>query len=195
MPEVLAVPTISVQPQPSPVANNTNYILDAQDPSSLLESVKLFLKGQQMSQNPQTRLWELVAFGKPYLNDQGVAALCGIIQTKVNKIVLNGNYKDPAVINRIMIDFGETLSDFMTLHYSEWAMDLGSSDVVYWTIIDLVDSVYSQTYDPTPDGVGGWRKFGMTTYNFQELRDTSPIKPQSFNPLSSLPFGGTKQGR
>lgn len=170
--------------------SNASYILQAQTTSDLVDDLRMFLRGEQWVEVKGKTVRTQV--GDAYMNDKGVAALCGIVNTKVNRILLNANYKKQETINRLMVEFGDTLNDFITAHYSKWGLDLSSSSMVFWTIVDFVDAALSQTFDPTPEGIGAWRRFGMTTQQYTEIRDTSPAQNQPQSSLQRLPFVGRK---
>lgn len=171
--------------------SNASYILQAQTTSDLVDDLRMFLKGEQWVEDSKGKFVKKQV-GDAYMNDKGVAALCGIVNTKVNRILLNANYKKQDTINRLMVEFGDTLNDFITAHYWKWGLDLSSSSMVFWTIVDFVDAALSQTFDPTPDGIGAWRRFGMTTQQYTEIRDTSPAQNQPQSSLQRLPFMGRK---
>lgn len=170
-------------------AISANFIERAQDPTEVIESLRLGWQGKQWVVDDNGRP-KLEKFGKPLMNTEGVAELSNSVRSLLSKFIMNSAYSEAVMARRIYM-FGRELSKLMRYRYPHWEMDLHTSSFVFWQIIFQVDGVYRQALDPHNSGIGAWRETGRSTVS--EVRNLDMTPQPSRSMLPQLPFLGRRQ--
>lgn len=181
-------PTVTIQ-QPAQSSVPT-WIEKSQDFSSMIERSQQHWRGKRWVPNPNGNPGSFVetSFGKPLMNEIGVAAMTGLLESFMNHATTYSNYGDEGINERLHV-IADTLATEGRLKYKEWGMDLESWERVYWEVVLMINNVYRQAWDPKGTGLAPWQQVGMTVVNENVVRDYSrPVEQKPNFGLPSLPF-------
>jgi hypothetical protein len=177
---------ISTMPSGPSGPNTATYAERAQDPTVLIENLKLSWRGSEWVPQGDGTSKLIPNEDARLMNETGVAMLSGILRGLISSHILNAAY-GPETMNKRLYIFGRTLRILMRCYSRKWDLDEHAVSSVFWQIWLQVDGTYRQALDTKGDGIGPWRE--TVTKQLSETRNTdnTPAPPKT-GVLSSLPF-------
>lgn len=125
----------------------------AQNFSEELQQLELDLLGIRMVYSKEEKKWKPVPFGKPILNEQGVAAIMLFLRTIVSKNTYFSNYTSATVHQKCRANM-RALNLMLARHEKEFGLRTESDSRVIVVLCDsIMESAYRQAMD---NGARNW---------------------------------------
>lgn len=110
-------------------------------PQDVIEYIEHSLRGEMW--DSKDKKW--VRKGKRRMNEQGIQAVVGEVNDRVNKIVIMSNF-DENMINGWLWDLGHDLAAEMFLRYYDWEIDFADLEAIHNTVMILSEAALRRAW-------------------------------------------------
>lgn len=166
------------QPAAQPGQLDRGFGMWAQDFDEQLSKLELDLLGIRMAYDKAEKKWKAVPFGKPTLNEQGVAAVMMFLRTLISKNTYFSNYTAATVHQKTRANV-RAINLMLAKHEKEFGIrDPADTRTVVVLCDSLIESAYRQAMD---NGARNWfQRF------ISEVFQKTETPPQKTGLLSRL---------
>ena len=168
-------PRIRTTPYASPMHLYGSAIITLTDPKDELHKLELTFRSAR-----KDKLGEMIQYGKPLMNDQGISSILGIVQSIVSREAILSNFDKPD-IEMLMLFLNDTLCrDLMVNRIPYEIEDNASRTKIYFSAMSMAYITLKRGFEE------GDKRFWKGSVQEIHSKIESPQKPgmmQKLNPF------------
>lgn len=129
---------------PTPMPDNANLTMWSLSSQDILKEIEHDLRGEIF--NEETEKWELVAEGKPLMNDEGIRSIVSLARTIVNKVAFLSNLSEDMVL-QISRDFADDLADLLFNNIEQFEIKRTHLNIIVTKISYIIYVALQRAYE------------------------------------------------